>query len=526
MAASEEKQTLLLHLDKFKALAPEEVEDASSPDASKRGFTRKGSKEHLLQLEETGTKVSSVERSWYLISDRIGDVGLKFFLRMFDEHPDLIRLFPFSEDSVHPQTGKLVLNARTEAHVRAHATAVMRVVGTCVAGLTSIEDLIPRLRHVGETHKTVGVQSLHYDILYRSLVRAIREEVGPQNWDEETEDAWEEAYRSITDLIKRPSKRLETEPLRGWGLMLMMACAYFALVTPFRFAGFLYGNEDAVILLNVLDGIGALILALDLAIDLMFSQLRINRFGKSSPVFRALNQQRRSLVRWLQAHNMDRWVPWPSMDLKVLLSFPLQWLFVRTSICAQLGLHWTQLFGLIRTLTVVRVLHFMQCAENNAMLEQKLDADRQMELRVTKLLLRLGFIIHVSACLWCTIARVGLGSDATEFTPSAFFAEDILFTSDNIMNSYSRAIHWAFVNLSGIGNVDSVPTSTLECWFTLMVHMIGAIFYAVVTGVLITILEESSQKDGKIGTEILKLSEYMTSARVSSASKDRIMKGT
>ena len=104
------------------------------------------------------------------------------------------------------------------------------MVGTCVAGLTSIEELVPRLRNVGATHKIVGVQSMHYDILYRHLISAIREEVG-KDWDAETENAWEQAFLSITDLIKRPSKRLETEPLQGWGVVMLLACLYFTLVT-------------------------------------------------------------------------------------------------------------------------------------------------------------------------------------------------------------------------------------------------------------------------------------------------------
>ena len=173
---------------------------------------------------------------------------------------------------------------------------------------------------------------------------------------------------------------------------------------------------------------------------------------------------------------MDRWVPWPSLDLKVLLSFPLQWMYATTSICQQYGLHWTQLFGIMRVLTVTRVLHFMQCAENNAMLEQKLDTDRQIQLKIAKLLLRLAFITHFSACMWCAVARVELGFEATEFTPSAFFPHgDVLFSqTTSVFNAYSRAVHWAFVNLSGIGDVDSTPETTLECWSTIVVHMIGA----------------------------------------------------
>ena len=122
---------------------------------------------------------------------------------MFDEYPELIKLFPFGHESIDHATGKLVLNERTTSHVRAHASAVMRTVGTCVAGLTSIEDLVPRLRNVGVTHKMVGVQNMHYEILYRHLVEAIRDEVGCANWDQETEDAWESvsiAFRCVPRL--------------------------------------------------------------------------------------------------------------------------------------------------------------------------------------------------------------------------------------------------------------------------------------------------------------------------------------
>lgn len=315
---------------------------------------------------------------------------------MFEEYPELVQLFPFGGDDIDPQTGKLVLNARTKAHVRAHATAVMRVVGTSVAGLTSIDELIPRLRQVGATHKTVGVQAMHYDILFRHLMRAIREEVGPDNWDQETEDAWDQAFTSISDLIKRPSTRLGTEPLRGWGIVMLVACAYFMLVTPFRFAGFLYGRPNMVTLLNILDASAALVLAIDLAVYFIQTKLGARRnvfveegktsFGRSMRLF---------FVKMTHSFRMDRWVPWPSTDIKVLLSFLLQWMFVRGSICSQVGLHWSQLLGLIRLVTAARVNHFLQCAENNALLEQKLDADRQLHLNIAKLFFRLAFITHV-----------------------------------------------------------------------------------------------------------------------------------
>lgn len=186
---------------------------------------------------------------------------------------------------------------------------------------------------------------------------------------------------------------------------MLIACAYFMVVTPFRFAGFLYGRPTVLILLNMLDALAALVMALDLMMDFIQTKLRVRRIVNvdsssastswSNSIRRVIFRQRLSIVKKLEWYRMDRWVPWPTLDLKVLISFPLQWVFVRSSICAKVGLHWTELFGLLRVLTAARVLHFMQCAENNALLRQKLNADRQLQLRVAKLLFRLAFIIHL-----------------------------------------------------------------------------------------------------------------------------------
>lgn len=145
----------------------------------------------------------------------------------------------------------------------------MRVIGTAVAGKIRVEELVPRLRNVGVTHKVVGVQTMHYDILYRHLVMVIREDVGPQNWDQDKEDAWEQAFLTITDLIKRPSERLEVEPLMGWGTVMLTACTYFTLVTPFRFAGFYIGHPRIITVLDVLDFAAAMVMVFDLMIHVV-----------------------------------------------------------------------------------------------------------------------------------------------------------------------------------------------------------------------------------------------------------------
>ena len=113
-------------------------------------------------------------------------------------------------------------------------------------------------------------------------------------------------------------------------------------------------------------------------------------------------------------------------------------------------------------------------------------------------------------------------------TTTSFFPDpDVLSPNPNrsIFNSYSRALYWAFVNLSGIGGVESVPGTSLECWLLITVHMIGAIFYAIVTGHVINVLEEASDAEDKLGSEICRLSRYLRAARIPQESRGRIVRG-
>ena len=455
--------------------------------------------------------ISRVEQSWYLISNRIEKVGLAFLLNLFHENPSLLDLFPFDGEYTSDDAGRLTMSEHMETHIRAHAAAVMRVVGTCVAGLERIDDLVPKLRRIGSTHRQSGVQDIHYDLMYRHLIRTLKDEIG-SSWDRETEDAWEQAFASITDLMKRPSTRLETEPLEGWGIAMAVACLYLMFFTPFRLAGFLQGRVFLGAIFDFLDLCAALLITTDLVIDIIQSKLK--RRYLNYPFVRRL----KSVVQ-----RLEPWVPWPTNDIKVLLSFLIQCAYMPHP---GIGLHWTHMFGLIRVATAVRVMHFLQCAENKALFERKLDATRQGQVRLLKLIFKLCFIIHLCACLWCIVARFELGAEATEVKSSSFFPDrDILFGSYSVLNSYMRAVHWAFVNLAGIGNVESTPVTSLECFVTILTHVCGAIFYAIVTGSVIAMLEEASERDNKIGTDIAKLTSYMDSARVSALSKERIMKG-
>lgn len=102
-----------------------------------------------------------VARSWELIADNLEAVGVKFFLLLFEEHPELLELFHFGGTDLSTATS-------LPAPLKLHALVVMQTLGECVSGKVKVEDLVPKLRAIGQAHATSGVQDYHYPIMLRS----------------------------------------------------------------------------------------------------------------------------------------------------------------------------------------------------------------------------------------------------------------------------------------------------------------------------------------------------------------------
>ena len=153
-----------------------------------------------VHLPESALK--KVIASWEFVKDDTQALGMDFFLTVFDKHPDLLELFPFGHvESLH--------ELRNSKLLQSHAAGVMNTVGGAVAGLSNMNDLIPKLQHLGRIHTLVGVQPEHYDWLYHILVDTIHKHVGNSRWSDETQEAWETCYTTITWVMKDPSRHLQ-----------------------------------------------------------------------------------------------------------------------------------------------------------------------------------------------------------------------------------------------------------------------------------------------------------------------------
>ena len=89
------------------------------------------------------------------------------------------------------------------------------------------------MRSIGEKHEIVGVQASYYEVMNRNLMHVIAEELA-EKWDEQMQDAWSLTFSSITSIIKHPRKLVKLEPVRGWGLLQALVCAYIFFYSPFR----------------------------------------------------------------------------------------------------------------------------------------------------------------------------------------------------------------------------------------------------------------------------------------------------
>ncbi|KAL7082690.1 hypothetical protein ACP275_14G116900 [Erythranthe tilingii] len=137
-----------------------------------------------------------VTKSWNVMKRNASELGLKFFLRIFEIAPSAKKLFSFLNDSDIP----LELNPKLKPH------AITVFVMTCEsaiqlrkAGKVTIKD--STLRDLGTTHFKYGVADEHFEVTKYALLETIKEAV-PEMWSPEMKSAWADAYDQLVAAIK------------------------------------------------------------------------------------------------------------------------------------------------------------------------------------------------------------------------------------------------------------------------------------------------------------------------------------
>ncbi|KAK7341524.1 hypothetical protein VNO80_24456 [Phaseolus coccineus] len=141
-----------------------------------------------------------VVKSWSVMKKNSGELGLKFFLKIFEIAPSAQKLFSFLRDSTVP----LEQNPKLKPH------AISVFVMTCdsavqlrKAGKVTVRE--SNLKKLGATHFRAGVANEHYEVTKFALLETIKEAV-PEMWSPEMKNAWGEAYDQLVDAIKSEMK--------------------------------------------------------------------------------------------------------------------------------------------------------------------------------------------------------------------------------------------------------------------------------------------------------------------------------
>ncbi|KAL2512205.1 Non-symbiotic hemoglobin 1 [Abeliophyllum distichum] len=137
-----------------------------------------------------------VVKSWNVMKKNAGELGLKFFLRIFEIAPSAKNIFPFLKDSEVPleQNPKLKPHAMTVFVMTCEAAVQLRKAGKVVVKDSNLKDL-------GSTHFKYGVADEHFEVTKYALLETIKEAI-PEMWSQEMKMAWGEAYDQLAAAIK------------------------------------------------------------------------------------------------------------------------------------------------------------------------------------------------------------------------------------------------------------------------------------------------------------------------------------
>ncbi|KAI4376031.1 hypothetical protein MLD38_013831 [Melastoma candidum] len=155
-----------------------------------------------------GVRAFSVEqealvvKSWNSMKKDAGDIGLKFFFRIFEIAPAAKNMFSFLRDSsdLLEQNQKLKSHALSVFVMTCESAVQLRQFGKVTVKDASLKDL-------GAIHFKNDVADAHFEVVRQALLETIREAV-PEMWSQDMKDAWEEAYDQLAAAIKsemRPS---------------------------------------------------------------------------------------------------------------------------------------------------------------------------------------------------------------------------------------------------------------------------------------------------------------------------------
>ena len=130
----------------------------------------------------TPQQIHLVQSSWQQVQPiRLAAADL-FYARLFEVAPQVRTLF------------------RRDVH--AQGAMLMAMLDAVVAGLSQLDELLPKARALALRHVGYGVQPAHYDSVGMALLWTLEQGLGPA-FSAELRTAWAVAYEALANAMKQ-----------------------------------------------------------------------------------------------------------------------------------------------------------------------------------------------------------------------------------------------------------------------------------------------------------------------------------
>lgn len=136
---------------------------------------------------------ASIVATWDLVRPNLKHHGINFFMKLFEEHPDIQTSFASFRD-------KELSELRTNKKMAAHAVTVMTAIQACVDNLNDVETLVEMLKSTGVNHDRRGIPRKDFENLAIVLLNFFEENLGGA-WTPQAKAAWTQALKVINAVI-------------------------------------------------------------------------------------------------------------------------------------------------------------------------------------------------------------------------------------------------------------------------------------------------------------------------------------
>lgn len=135
-------------------------------------------------------QIELVKQSWEKVRPIADVAGETFYQLLFEEAPGVKHLF--------------------KSDIKAQSQKLMVMISMVVSKLDRLETLMAEIKALAKRHNKYGAQPEHYAVVGQTLIHTLKKGLGDQ-WDEETEQAWSEAYAILANTMISNQQEPEME---------------------------------------------------------------------------------------------------------------------------------------------------------------------------------------------------------------------------------------------------------------------------------------------------------------------------